>query len=153
MPPISCTDCGKQVSSEAPTCSCCSRPIKQSSPSTSAVSGARVYPHCGAQAIGKVRGLQRVGEVLLAIILSIAFLIPRIIYYIYMESVPYCSGCGRRGSERSLAPTSLPSRGRRVLRWSSLHDEAYCFVDPSTHCCARYCRRLLFSTGEALPCP
>jgi hypothetical protein len=26
----------------------------------------------------------------------LAFLIPGIIYYIYMESVPYCSGCGRR---------------------------------------------------------
>ena len=30
------------------------------------------------------------------IILFFLFIIPGIIYYIYMESVPYCSGCGRR---------------------------------------------------------
>jgi hypothetical protein len=46
--------------------------------------------------VGKVRGLQGVGEVLTAAILVVALLIPGIIYYIYMESVPYCSGCGRR---------------------------------------------------------
>src|SRR5262245_58248788 len=96
MPLISCPDCGKQVSSEAPTCPSCGRPIKQSSPSAPAVSGARVCRYCGAQSVGKLRGLQGVGEVFLAIILFLAFLIPGIIYYIYMESVPYCSGCGRR---------------------------------------------------------
>ncbi len=94
MPLISCPDCGKQVSSEAPTCPSCGRPIKQSSPGTHAVSEARVCPYCGAQEVGKVRGLQGVGEVLLAVILFFAFLLPGIIYYIYMESVPYCSGCG-----------------------------------------------------------
>ncbi len=93
---IACPDCGKQVSSEAPTCPSCGRPIKQSRSSTPGVSAARVCPHCGAQAVGKVRGLQGVGEVLAGAILVLAFLVPGIIYYIYMESVPYCSGCGRR---------------------------------------------------------
>ena len=96
MPLISCPDCGKQVSSEAPTCPNCGRPIKQSRPTAPAISGARVCPYCGAQSVGKLRGLQGVGEVFLAIILFLAFLIPGVIYYIYMESVPYCSGCGRR---------------------------------------------------------
>jgi DNA-directed RNA polymerase subunit RPC12/RpoP len=96
MPLIACPDCESKVSSEAPTCPNCGRPIKQASSSAPAVAGARLCPHCGAQAVGKVRGLQGGGEVLVAIILILAFLIPGVIYYIYMESVPYCSGCGRR---------------------------------------------------------
>ncbi|SRR5258708_7794258 len=96
MPLIGCPDCGKQVSSEAPTCPGCGRPMKQASFSASTASGARLCPHCGAQAVGKVRGLQGVGEVLVAAVLVLAFLIPGVLYYIYMESVPYCSGCGRR---------------------------------------------------------
>ncbi|MEW5918038.1 MAG: LITAF-like zinc ribbon domain-containing protein [Gemmatimonadota bacterium] len=53
-------------------------------------------PHCGSQAIGKVRGLQGVGEVLIAMILLCLFIVPGVLYYVYQESVPYCSGCGRR---------------------------------------------------------
>jgi DNA-directed RNA polymerase subunit RPC12/RpoP len=48
MPRLRCPDCGKQVSSAAPICPSCGRSIKQSSPSTSALPGARVCPHCGA---------------------------------------------------------------------------------------------------------
>jgi len=46
-------------------------------------------PHCGSHSVGKVRGLQGIGEVFICIILVLLFLIPGIIYYIYMESVPY----------------------------------------------------------------
>ena len=52
--------------------------------------------HCGSHSVGKVRGLQGVGEVFVAAILIFLFIIPGIIFYIYMESGPYCSGCGRR---------------------------------------------------------
>ncbi len=58
--------------------------------------GGRACPHCGSNQVGKVRGLQGVGEVFTAVILLFLCLIPGIVYYIYMESVPYCSGCGRR---------------------------------------------------------
>jgi hypothetical protein len=58
--------------------------------------GGRVCPHCGSHQVGKVRGLQGFGEVMICIILFFLGIVPGIIYYIYMESVPYCSGCGRR---------------------------------------------------------
>ena len=68
-----------------------------SAASTSIVVGVgRICPHCGSHHVGKVRGLQGIGEVFAAVILFFLCLIPGIIYYIYMESVPYCSGCGRR---------------------------------------------------------
>jgi len=95
MPLIDCPDCGKKVSSEAPTCPGCGRPLKTPQVQPLVV-GARKCPHCGADGVGKVRGLQGGGEVLIAIVLFFLFIIPGIIYYIYMESVPYCSGCGRR---------------------------------------------------------
>ena len=57
--------------------------------------GGRVCPHCGSHSVAKIRGLQG-GEVFVAILLFFFFIIPGIIYYIYIESVPYCSGCGRR---------------------------------------------------------
>jgi len=66
------------------------------SPPPAASVGGRACPYCGSHSVGKVRGLQGVGEVFLALILFFLCLIPGIIYYIYMESVPYCSGCGRR---------------------------------------------------------
>ncbi len=56
----------------------------------------RVCPHCGSHHVGKVRGLQGFTEVMICIVLFFVFIIPGVIYYIYMESVPYCSGCGRR---------------------------------------------------------
>jgi hypothetical protein len=53
-------------------------------------------PHCGSHSVGKVRGLHGIGEGFICFFLLFLFFIPAIIYYIYMESVPYCSGCGRR---------------------------------------------------------
>ena len=84
---INCPDCQKQVSSEAPACPSCGRPLKQAITTAPAVSDDCLCPHCGAHAVGKVRGLQGIVEVLLAGILIVAFLIPGIIYYIYIESV------------------------------------------------------------------
>jgi hypothetical protein len=42
----------------------------------------------------------RVREVINGILLLLLFVIPGLVYYIYMESVPYCSGCGRRVSKQ-----------------------------------------------------
>ncbi len=74
MPLINCPDCGKQVSSEAPTCLGCGRPIKQTIFQAPAILGAGLCPYCKAQAVGKVRGLQGIGEVCIAAILVLAFL-------------------------------------------------------------------------------
>ena len=65
-------------------------------PTSFAVAGGEACPHCGSHQVGKVRGLQGIGEVLIGSFLCFLCLIPGILYYIYMESVPYCSGCGRR---------------------------------------------------------
>jgi len=43
-----------------------------------------------------VRGLQGIAEVSIAVVLFFFLILPGIIYYIYIESVPYCSGCGKR---------------------------------------------------------
>lgn len=94
-----CPYCGEQILMSAIKCKHCGefldgRPRQQAPPAPQPQG--RKCPHCGAHGVGKVRGLQGGGEVLLAIILFFMFLIPGIIYYIYMESVPYCSSCGRR---------------------------------------------------------
>ena len=96
MPLTNCPDCGKQVSPAALSCPGCGRPMRQVAATQQVSAGGGTCPHCGANAVGKVRGLQGGGEVLLATFLILACLIPGIIYYVCMESVPYCSGCGRR---------------------------------------------------------
>lgn len=53
-------------------------------------------PRCGSNQVGRVRGLQGFGEVMVFIVLFFCVMIPGVIYYIYMESIPYCAGCGRR---------------------------------------------------------
>jgi DNA-directed RNA polymerase subunit RPC12/RpoP len=65
-------------------------------PPTPPNQGGMTCPHCGSHSVGKVRGLQGMEEVSQCAVLLLLFLIPGIIFYIYMESVPYCSGCGRR---------------------------------------------------------
>ena len=94
MPLIVCPDCGKKVSSEATTCPECGRPINQQIKQTQPTGG-RKCPYCGAQTVGRIRGLQG-KEILVAIPLFFLLLIPGIVYYIYLESIPYCSGCGKR---------------------------------------------------------
>jgi DNA-directed RNA polymerase subunit RPC12/RpoP len=96
---VACPDCQKQVSSEAPACPNCGRPLKAMP--VQAMEGAghglgRACPYCGARAVGKVRGLQGGGEVLAGMVLFCLCVIPGVVYYVYMESIPYCSGCGRR---------------------------------------------------------
>lgn len=95
MPLVACPDCGKQVSTEAAACPGCGRPMK-ALPSHRVGAPGRACPYCGAHTVGKVRGLQGVLEVLMAMVLFAAFIIPGLAYYIYLGSVPYCSGCGRR---------------------------------------------------------
>jgi hypothetical protein len=96
---IACPDCQKQVSSGAPACPNCGRPLKNI-PAQAVQGGGqglgRACPHCGAWSVGKVRGLQGGGEVFLGMLLFCLCIVPCVIYYVYMESIPYCSGCGRR---------------------------------------------------------
>ena len=92
---VKCKDCGKDVSTSALACPTCGCPIR-SAPVQQAVSSGLACPYCGSSQIGKVRGLQGAGEVFMAVALFFCFMIPAIAYYIYVESVPYCSGCGRR---------------------------------------------------------
>lgn len=87
MPIETCPDCGRDVSTSAAACPGCGRPLADQAPAC---------PHCGAHTVGKVRGLQGVGEVAIAIVLLLMCIVPGIIYYIHMESVPYCTSCGRR---------------------------------------------------------
>jgi predicted RNA-binding Zn-ribbon protein involved in translation (DUF1610 family) len=97
-----CPDCGEQVSSSAPACPHCGRPI--------AVSGARC-PFCHASGVGRVRGLQGPLEVLGGIVLLLAFIVPGIVYYIVMESIPYCTSCGRRVPRRLLRKDARHASG------------------------------------------
>ena len=40
--------------------------------------------------------MQGIGEVFTVVILLLLGILPGLTYYIYLESQPYCSGCGRR---------------------------------------------------------
>jgi DNA-directed RNA polymerase subunit RPC12/RpoP len=84
-----------QLESVSPVAQHMSKAAPALSPQT-ANGGGIACPHCGSHSVGKVRGLQGFGEVSIDLILCFLCLIPGIVYYIYMESVPYCSGCGRR---------------------------------------------------------
>jgi predicted RNA-binding Zn-ribbon protein involved in translation (DUF1610 family) len=88
-----CKGCGRDISTKASSCPHCGCLLHGTLPQHQE---RMACPHCGSHAVGKVRGLQGIGEVFLCIVLFFLFLVPGLIYYIYMESVPYCSGCGRR---------------------------------------------------------
>jgi len=60
----------------------------------------RKCPHCGSYGVGTVRGLQGFSEIMTFLVLFLFLMLPAVIYYIYMESLPYCSGCGRRVKAR-----------------------------------------------------
>jgi len=91
MPTEPCPDCGREVSTSAGTCPGCGRPIADKSPACE---------RCGAHSVAKVRGLQGPAEVLIGIVLLLCFVIPGVVYYVYKESVPYCTSCGHRASKR-----------------------------------------------------
>ncbi|MGA3179164.1 MAG: YqaE/Pmp3 family membrane protein [Verrucomicrobiota bacterium] len=58
-------------------------------------------PLCGSDSLNRVRGLQGVKEVLICLVLCLLFLLPGVIYYVYIETVPYCSRCGHRAFKSS----------------------------------------------------
>ena len=95
---VACPDCAHNVSPAAAACPNCGRPLNATTVPSTTTPGAvgHTCPYCRSGQVGKIRGLQGVGEVAVAFLLTLLFLIPGIIYYIYIESVPYCSGCGRR---------------------------------------------------------
>jgi hypothetical protein len=93
-PFIECPDCGRQISARAPSCLHCGCPLDNSTTSKETGTTSRVCPHCRGIGVGKVRG----------IVLTCLFLIPGIIYYIYMESVPFLLIVGAvSGNDRSYA--------------------------------------------------
>ena len=94
MPLIQCPDCGKEVSNAAPTCPNCGRPIAVRQQFAQKVG--RTCQYCGSDQVGKVRGLQGLGEVIIFLFLFFCGIIPGFIYYIWIDSVPYCAGCGKR---------------------------------------------------------
>jgi hypothetical protein len=95
---VACPDCGASISSRAEACPHCGCPMAKPPVQRAQVqSGRRACPYCGSYQVGRVRGLQGLGEVITFIVLFFLCVLPGVIYYIYMESVPYCSGCGRRG--------------------------------------------------------
>lgn len=94
MPLIQCPDCGKKVSNAAPACPHCGRPLAIQQ--QFAKKKDRKCRHCGSDQVGKVRGLQGFKEIIIFLILFLCGIIPGIIYYIWIESVPYCLGCGKR---------------------------------------------------------
>jgi len=89
----SCPDCGSQVSTVAAVCPKCGRPLAAT---TAQTTDGRHCRHCGGINAEKIRGLQGFREVLTCLVLFFLGVIPGIVYYIYIESVPYCSECGKR---------------------------------------------------------
>ncbi len=69
--------------------------------SPAAAASAGICPHCGAGSVSRVRGLQGISEVAIAIALLLAFVLPGLIYYIWIESIPVCASCGRRVFRRA----------------------------------------------------
>jgi predicted RNA-binding Zn-ribbon protein involved in translation (DUF1610 family) len=97
-PPVfaaSCPGCGREVSTLVTTCPRCGSPIAQAPPKPGDVQSP-ACPNCGAHTVGKVRGLHGVKEVTIGVVLLLCFIVPGIIYYIYMKGVPYCTSCGHR---------------------------------------------------------
>jgi predicted RNA-binding Zn-ribbon protein involved in translation (DUF1610 family) len=80
-----CQHCGEWVNEEAEKVMV-KKPLR----------GEMECPYCGEYTVGRIRGLQGFGEVISCMILYMFLIVPGVIYYVYMESVPYCSSCGRR---------------------------------------------------------
>ena len=53
-------------------------------------------PTCGSRRIEKVRGLRGAAEHVSFALLLLCGVIPGIIYYFYIHSLPYCLRCRRR---------------------------------------------------------
>ena len=96
MPIVDCPDCGKQISTAAPACPGCGCPMISAPPAAAPDRSGKKCAQCGAFGVGRVRGLQGGGEILTFLLLFFVFVIPALLYYMWMESVPFCSGCGRR---------------------------------------------------------
>lgn len=64
-------------------------------PFTSAGYGA-ACPMCGTQLIPRGRGLHGTAEILFCVLFLLFWLIPGVIYYVWIDSKPYCPKCNRR---------------------------------------------------------
>jgi|APSaa5957512622_1039677.scaffolds.fasta_scaffold375021_1 hypothetical protein len=78
-----CPECDHETSREATLCPNCGR-------------GVAKCPHCGARNVGRFHGLYGAREVIVTIVLLLLYVVPGIIYYIYIETVPFCPDCRKR---------------------------------------------------------
>ena len=98
-----CPFCAETIKAEAVVCRYCGRDLAKrvteavatntqgsTESDTPSIPSWRVCPHCGANAVGRARGLHGVGEMLLCLVFFLACILPGFIYYAYIESVPYC---------------------------------------------------------------
>jgi predicted RNA-binding Zn-ribbon protein involved in translation (DUF1610 family) len=95
---IKCKHCGEFLDGRgSPTSLPAQQPSIPQAPQTTHQQEAtgQKCPHCGVHGVGRVRGLQG-GEVLVCGILMLLFIVPGIIYYIWQESIPFCTSCGSR---------------------------------------------------------
>ncbi len=98
-----CPYCAEVIQANAVKCKHCGefldgRRLRKILATSGGEGKGRKCPYCGAYGVGKVRGLQGMGEVVIAAILMFLCIIPAVVYYVSVESVPYCSSCGRRVS-------------------------------------------------------
>ena len=82
---VPCPECGHQVSTSAVACPQCGHPLAD-----------QTCPHCGSHQIGKVSGLCGADEFIIFTILLLVYVVPGLLYYIYLGSVRRCLVCKRR---------------------------------------------------------
>jgi hypothetical protein len=87
-----CPDCGQRVSTSAAACPHCGRPLDTAGPANQPAPACR---YCGKTGVQRVRGLHG-SEVAIGHLLTLLCFVPGVIYYIAVESRPFCSHCGRR---------------------------------------------------------
>lgn len=111
---VKCAGCGKDISTSAVACPNCGRPVQLTTKDVVGQTGT-TCPYCRSPLVAQVRGLQGIGEVFTCVVLFLLFIIPGVIYYVFMERMPYCSGCGRR-----IVTLHIPNIREAYFSWRGL---------------------------------